>query len=194
MNRLRRLRMLIAIAAIGALTVGVQAAVAGRTGQLEGPVVTGGVVLPTSTIVGKKVTQVKIVRQTGAFTEFFTSSETFVNIGFETSITVPAGTKAIILARFSAESACSGGSGYCSIRIRIGGEDGQPVPTGAEFFAFDSSDGDTETGSSWESHAMERSRVLGPGTYVVRVQAAVSDAALSFRLDDANLTVERIKK
>ena len=195
MNRLRRSRMLIAIAAIGALTIGVQAAVAGRTGQLDGPVVTGGVVVPTSTVVGKKVTQVKVVRQAGEFSEFFTASTTFANVGPETTIRVPAGTRAIILARFSAESSCSGAAdGWCSVRIRIGGVDGLPVPTGAEFFAFDSADDGTETSSSWESHAIERSRVLGPGTYVVRVQAAVSDAALTFRLDDMNLTVERIKK
>lgn len=198
MNRLRRSRVLIVIAAIGALTVGAQGALAQLTfPQNSGPVVTGGVVLPTSTVVGKKVTQVKIVRQTGEFSEFFTSSTSFVNVGLEARITVPAGTKAIILARFSAESACSAvsGGGYCSIRIRIGGVDGLPVPTGAEFFAFDSTDDGAESTSSWESHAIERSRgPLGPGTYTVRVQAAVTDGDVTFRLDDANLTVERIKK
>ncbi len=188
--------MLIVIAAIGALTAGVQGAVAGGIGQHNAPGVTGAVV-PTSTVVGKRVTQVKIVRQTGEFSEFFTSSTSFVDVGLETSITVPAGTHAIILARFSAESACSGGSDadWCSIRIRIGGVDGMPVPSGSEFFAFDSPDGGSETSSSWEVHAMERScGGLGPGTYVVRVQAAVSDATLTFYLDDMNLTVERIKQ
>jgi len=197
MNRLRRSRMIIVIAAIGALTVGAQGALAQLTfPQNNGPVVTGGAVIATSTVVGKKVTQVKIVRQIGAFSEFFTSSTSFVNVGPETTIKVPDGTKAIILARFSAESACYGAAGgYCSVRIRIGGVDGMPVPTGADFFAFDSGDDGTESSSSWEAHAIERSRGgLGPGTYTVRVQASVTDADLTFRLDDMNLTVERIKK
>ena len=59
-------------------------------------------------------------------------------------------------------------------------------------FAFDSTDNATETESSWESHAIERSVVLGGGTHVVQVQWRTTNAATTLRLDDWHLTVERV--
>jgi len=58
-------------------------------------------------------------------------------------------------------------------------------------FAFDSNDNGTETGTSLESHAVERSAVLGGGTHVVQVQWRTTDVATTLRLDDWHLTVER---
>jgi len=73
----------------------------------------------------------------------------------------------------------------------IGGSEGKPA-SGLDF-AFDSV-GTGPTDDSLESHSMDRSRVLGAGTWTVRVQYAVSTAATTFRLDDWSLTVERSKR
>jgi hypothetical protein len=133
---------------------------------------------------------VNVVRETNATT---TASTTYVNVaGASTAITVPAGESALILARFSAESACYGGGTaghWCSLRIRIDGVDMDPS-SGMDF-AFDSTNGGDEGPSAWESHSMDRSRVVGPGTHVVVVQAATTNATVTLRLDDWSLTVER---
>jgi hypothetical protein len=52
-------------------------------------------------------------------------------------------------------------------------------------YAFDSVGTDQH-----EGHAMERSHRLGAGTYIIRVQRAVTNPAISFRLDDWHLAVE----
>jgi hypothetical protein len=70
---------------------------------------------------------------------------------------------------------------------------GGMLPSGnAGNFAFDSSDNNTETASSWESHTMERYAVLTPGQggYQVKVQTKLSDAALNFGLAYWTLIVE----
>jgi hypothetical protein len=67
-------------------------------------------------------------------------------------------------------------------------------PSSGMDFAFDSTNAGADGASSWEGHAMERSRDIQTGTLgqfvTVQVQYAVTNAALTFRLDDWHLAVE----
>ena len=141
---------------------------------------------------GGAISKVRIKRGENATT---TSSTSYVNIpGAKVKITVPRGDRALLLARFSAESACDGTAPgtYCSVRIRVDGN--QAKPTAGLDFAFDSTDNGTETSSSWESHSMDRSTVVGGGRHTVRAQYATPSSTTSFRVDDWSLTVERSNK
>jgi hypothetical protein len=108
-----------------------------------------------------------------------------------------------LVARFSAESACyptvagSTTHGYCSVRIvavdEFTGTTTVMTPAANTDFAFDSTNGGTETSSSWESHSFERFARLSPDEYTVKVQwgiAGLNATNTSFRLDDWTLTVE----
>jgi hypothetical protein len=157
--------------------------------------VTAGIaiaVVPGRTIAGGgPITAVKIARGANATT---TSSTAYVNVpGASRRITVASGQRALILARFSAESECSGGppGSWCSVRIMIGNAEGKPA-AGLDF-AFDSV-GVGPTDDSRESHSMDRSRVLGAGTWTIRVQYAVNNTATNFQVDDWSLTVERSRR
>jgi hypothetical protein len=129
-------------------------------------------------------------------TAFTTTSTTYGDVtGASTTVTVPAGQSALIIAEFTAESFCDAGdsSGYCSVRILIGGTEGNPAE-GTDF-AFDTIVTSTGNEDWWEGNAMTRSRgPLGPGTYTVQVQAATVDgnANTTFNLDDWHLTVQRV--
>ncbi len=150
---------------------------------LSASVVVGATFVTT----GKTVSHVNVTRENLATV----SNATFFNNvpSAFTTISVPSGENALILARFSAESACYGGTGYCSVRILINGVEMDPV---AGFdFAFDSTDLGRETSGSWESHSMDRSRVVGSGTYTIVVQRATTSASTFLRLDEWSLTVER---
>jgi len=151
---------------------------------------TAGVVVGATFVTnGKTISHVNVTRENIASvtnTTFYTN----VANGF-TTIVVPSGENALILARFSAESACYGGTGYCSLRILINGVEMDPVAS--VDFAFDSTDLGRETAGSWESHSMDRSRVVGPGTYTIVVQRLSTQSATFFRLDDWSLTVERVQ-
>ena len=62
---------------------------------------------------------------------------------------------------------------------------------GNDSFAFDSSDGDTETDGSWESHAMTRvTEELSAGTYEITTAWSVSEAPQTLRLADRTLTAQ----
>jgi hypothetical protein len=150
---------------------------------------------------GGPVVQVKVVRGDTAAT---TTSQNYATVpGATTTVTVPQGQRALILARFSAESNCVDGDPgeYCSVRIRIGNVEG--LPAAGTDFAFDSIRDPSNctnvlfgNNCGWSSHSMDRSRgPLGPGTYSVKVQWRVVGATgvPSFRLDDWSLTVERVK-
>jgi hypothetical protein len=63
------------------------------------------------------------------------------------------------------------------------------APAAGTDFAFDSPDSVTEF---WESNSMDRSLLVGRGTYTVKAQVAVIGGG-SFALDDWSLTVERAK-
>jgi hypothetical protein len=123
-----------------------------------------------------------------------TSSTTFSDVpGASVVVAVPSGRTQLINARFTAESLCTRGNpalgGICSTRIvaqRIGGATVELNPQAGLDYAFDSVATD-----QYEGHAMERSIRLGVGTYIVRAQRAVTNNAISFRLDDWHLAVEK---
>ncbi|MDQ3857833.1 MAG: hypothetical protein M3327_05205 [Actinomycetota bacterium] len=122
-----------------------------------------------------------------------TTQRTFVDLpGARAALTLPADVnRMLLLVRFSAESSCSGGAGaqYCPVRVVVDGM--EALPAAGLDFAFDSTDSGSETGSSWESHAMERTTTVGPGAHTVQVQWAVTSAATTFRLDDWVLAIEK---
>jgi hypothetical protein len=152
----------------------------------------GGVISKGS---GKTVDRVIARGRTGGQT--FTTAASWQNVdGAKVTVKVPSGQEALVTARFSAASTCVGSSGkggpWCSVRIMIGGAQGHPQS--AEFFEFDSSNAGTEGNFSWEAHAMERFRTLGPGEHVVQVQAIPMNGATSFTLEDWALVVQRSLK
>jgi len=115
--------------------------------------------------------------------------------GMTTSITVPEGQRALVIARFSAESACYGGDAespeWCIATMKVGNANMLP-DTGSDF-AFDSTDNGSRTSFSWQSHAMERYRTVSAGTYNVKVLASTTQfgsAPPTFWTGERELTVE----
>lgn len=172
-----RLKFVVILAAVALVAVAAGVAIAQVSGVTKAK--------------GGAISKVRIKRGENATT---TSSTSYVNIpGAKVKVTVPRGDEALILARFSAESACYDTTGnYCSVRIRVDGQQAKPA-TGLDF-AFDSTDAGTETSSSWESHSMDRSLVVGGGRHTVRAQYATTSSTTGFRVDDWSLTVERSNK
>ena len=122
-----------------------------------------------------------------------------------TTVSVPRGEKSLILARYSAETICyivegtsNTGDNKCAVRIMVvnnaTGTESEACPCN-QFanFAFDSTSGGTETVLAQESHSVDRSLVVGRGTYTVKAQWAVTHADVRFRVDDWSFTVEKAK-
>jgi hypothetical protein len=121
--------------------------------------------------------------------------------GMTTTITVPAGTKAVIAARFSATSICVGTpvilNASCFVRILIGGVEGKP--NGVNLSVFDSTRNvepnvfeGFDVGQ--QAHMIERVRgPVGPGTYVVKVQSFVPYQGATLALINWMLEVQRFK-
>jgi hypothetical protein len=139
---------------------------------------------------------VDIARET---TSSFSHSTNFVPIpGASIEVLVQPGRTDLIMARYSAESACTGpdpeGEGYCSIQIvarnNATGVITELEPASGPNMAFDSTDGGTESIASWESHSMDRSLNLGEGSYTITAQQRVTNSDMTFRLDDWSFTVE----
>jgi hypothetical protein len=148
---------------------------------------------------GGSIERVVIARGNDASSSIATS---FVDIpGASVQVFVPSGTSRLIMARYSAESVCSGGSSdaFCSVKIvarnSTTGADTELKPANDGGFAFDSTDVGRETSASWESHSVDRSDRLGAGSYTIRAQrASISKgAAPTFRLDDWSFTVEQAR-
>ena len=128
-----------------------------------------------------------------------TRSTTFVDLpGANAVVSVPANQSRLYDVPFFAESRCAGpnGGGWCSVRIiatnlATGGSIELNPQAGLDY-AFDSDMGGAAD-DIWEGHGMERSRRLpgGPsGTnYRIRVQYAVTNNTIAFRLDDWHLAV-----
>jgi hypothetical protein len=135
----------------------------------------------------------QVVSQTST-TVSRTSSATFVDLpGAAQALTVPTGETARLYIWFTAESACSGGTGSCRVRIVVDGN--QALPASGSDFNFDSTNDGRETPSSWEGHAMARlTDTLPAGTHTVRVQFSTSSASTAFWLDDWALIIERTKE
>jgi hypothetical protein len=142
---------------------------------------------------GKTIKHIASLRQTDPSS---TTSTSFVDIpSADYPLTLEGRTLWTILARFSAESVCYGGSpgatSWCSVQILANGIPMEP-DVGTDF-AFDSTDRGDDTPASWEGHSMERSaRCFDPGTYEIKAQWAVVGGASppTFRVDDWSLTVE----
>jgi hypothetical protein len=141
---------------------------------------------------GGPITAVAVV-SSGGLEE--TSSRTFVDVpGAVTTIRVPSGQRALILARFSGASQCGSlnpDDDGCFVRILVGGVEAEPVASGP----FDTAAccPNSSNGDSFESHQIERS--LGPlasGTYPVKVQWK-ADAENQFMLWGWHLAVERAR-
>jgi hypothetical protein len=122
------------------------------------------------------------------------SSTNYVDVPGATLVTsVPVGRTQLVNARFTAESNCTRANpalgGWCSVRIvaqRIGGATVELSPAAGIDYAFDNVATD-----QFEGHAMERSLRLGPGTYILHAQRAVTNPAISFRVDDWHFSAEK---
>lgn len=128
------------------------------------------------------------VARTAVFTE--DAAATYGYTSFTTIRTFPIYAQAgsPVLMRFTAESACYGGYGYCSARILIDGVEASPV-AGLDF-AFDSTNYNRETAYSWASHSMERTRaVTYTGNHTISLQLAKSGTGVVHRIDDWTFTV-----
>jgi hypothetical protein len=142
------------------------------------------------------VTAVKVVRDANPYDPEETGGppvSTFGDIpGASVTMTVPAGTKALLLARFSATSTCVGPDGtWCGVRIVINGIEAKP--NGVNTSIFDSGGPTPDTGGdNREAHMIERSLFESGGTYVVKVQTMVSASGMQEALVNWNLTVERV--
>ena len=153
----------------------------------------GTAVAPSAptTVAGKGVTQVKVVKDAGPVS---TTSSNWLTVA-STTVTVPSSTQALVLARFSAISTCTtttGSNGLCFARIQVGGVNA--TPSGFNIFDDDNDDPVVDT---FEANSMDRSRgPLGPGTYTVAVQISTSTAASNttfMAVRDYSLTVERVR-
>jgi hypothetical protein len=114
--------------------------------------------------------------------------------GSTVAIEVPPGTSAYVLARYSAESVCSGSNGYCRVRLTIDdNNDGtfQVMRPDSTDVVFDSSDNNTASNTNFEAHAIERSWTMSRGcTCQVRVEVMRTINTLNFGLDDWLLAVQ----
>ena len=161
---------------------------AGSAGP-QGPVGPAGPAGPAGTSAAGGVLAFKIASSNDPSA---TTSTAFVELTSQT-ITVPTGATATILVTFSAESACSGGTGTCAVRVLIDGV--EAAPGGGTDIVFDSSDGGVETASSWESHAVERYAIgKAAGSHTVAVQYASTSSATTHRLDDWTVSILALKE
>ena len=116
--------------------------------------------------------------------------------GMSAHVRVPAGRRALLMVRFSAETACYGGgtrSNWCIVEVLVDGVEAAPGD-GADF-ALDSTDSGTEGFGSWESHSTDRSIVVGEGSHTVEVVGYVTDFDATgqqvFWTGERSMTVER---
>lgn len=128
-----------------------------------------------------------------------TSSTTFMDVPSAAgSVTVPAGRTAVVVAHFSAESLCSGGSAgdECQIRVLLDGTPMQIDSEGASI--FDSVDDGNSLKSAESKSIVRYQENVGPGTHTVQVQDRVKAAdganAPTMRLDNMATVVEAIEQ
>ncbi|GAC1406790.1 MAG: hypothetical protein NVSMB64_12880 [Candidatus Velthaea sp.] len=120
------------------------------------------------------------------------TASTFTNVpAMITTITVPAFKRAVLVARFSAETACVGrDTTWCSIRILVDGAEASPA---AGFqYAFSTVNPGAPGGYMWQGNSMDRAAEVGPGVHTINVQAATTDTsqATTFWLGERTLVVE----
>lgn len=136
-----------------------------------------------------------------------TTSEKFITVpGAQTRIVVPAGKNVLVNLAFTAESRCnepgSTAPDWCEVQLLVDGVEASPQASSfsPDTYAFDSTDGGTESISSWESHAMDRHRCIinsnSKTSKVVPIEAQWKvtnfdgGAAPQFWLDDWSFTIE----
>lgn len=122
-----------------------------------------------------------------------TTAQTFQELpGSTENIVVPTGETARLYVLFSAESTCYGGTGNCSVRVTVDGNEIAPVEGATAY--FDSTDAGDEGTNSPEAHAIVRiTETLTAGTHAVKVERRTTQAATTLRLDDWSLVVFRTK-
>jgi hypothetical protein len=121
-------------------------------------------------------------------TRFTTNDWENVN-GARAEIRVADGQQALLVMRFTAETACfSGAVDFCSARIMV--DDRQARPASGRNFHIDSYYAN-ETSQSQKAHAFDRSLKVGPGVHVVKVQGTTMGNTI-LDIDDWSLTVERV--
>jgi hypothetical protein len=156
----------------------------------QGPAGPSGVQGPAGAAAPGYVAQV--VSQSSA-TATTTTTQTFQELpGATENAVVPAGETARLYVMFSAESTCFGGTGSCSVRITVDGNELMPVEGATAF--FDSTDAGDEGTNSPEAHAIVRlSETLSAGTHTVKVERRTTQVATTLRLDDWALVIFRTK-
>ena len=168
------------------ITIAALATVAAAlTGMAARSALAGSVTTVTKT--AGAVVNVKALGSTGSTTVLGSSGWKDVP-GSATAIAVPAGHKMLVNTRFTAESACFGSASICPVQVLIGGV--AAGPANGSNVDFDSSEGGTESSASWESHSIDRSLILGPGTYPVKVQM-LAFAGATFQIEGWTLTVTK---
>lgn len=125
-------------------------------------------------------------------TAWSTASSSYTNVpGAAAAVFVPSGSSRLVNVRFTAESACSGTVGWCTVRAILIYPTGAALelyPASGTDFAFDTAD--PASTDIWESHAIERSSPwLPPGSYRLYIQTRTVSGAASIRLDDWHLAV-----
>ena len=132
---------------------------------------------------------VKNVSDTGDKT---TSSTSYEDVG-STTIDIPTGNTATLVATFSAESACyNAASGTCGVKITIDGT--EMNPNAGNDYDFDySATGKSST--SHQGHALVRYQSnIAAGSHKVLVQYRASNSSVKFRIDDWALSVVAYKQ
>jgi hypothetical protein len=168
-----KLRRGIAVVSVGTIVAfGINAAVAGPNSGSE---------------TGKRITQVKT-----KYGEVLVGTFSGWSDVTTMSMTVPAGTHAIIDVRFDAYGYCTGNAsttGSCLLRVKVGDKVARPKT--ATWIA----EQDTSNGNSQEGQWMiERSTsALAPGTYQIKVQhAAIGDPSTYFGIQAWHLIADRV--
>ena len=173
---------ILSIVAIMALTAWPAFAQEAENAQGEAVLITGGSVLQTVVLTETASTSVACCADAAVAS---------------VAITIAAGTSDLILAEWSAETACSGGGNagvqQCLVRARAVNTATGAVtylsPSAAgEFVVFDSED---PSASYAESHSHQWAARLGAGTYRVQILARAGGGA-TFFMDDRTFTVMRI--
>lgn len=145
---------------------------------------TGGAAQAVLTGISGSYVERNIVRTENATYTNTSAASTWQAVpGMSQSVTIASGTRRALDVSYTAESLCSGGTGYCSVRVVVINSAGAITelnPVAGVNFAFDSADTDR-----WESNAIGRiTNPLGAGTYTVRVQATKVGTVGSLQLDE----------
>ncbi len=140
---------------------------------------------PQSPITVKARTISFVTEVTDTSLQVTTSTDWTDLAGATATISIPANWgSGLIMARFSAMAGMTNG-GFGTVRILIGGIEGNPA--GGATYQFAAADFLNEV----DAHSMDRSLVLAPGTYTVQVQFADGPPTnTEFDISDWSLTVE----